>query len=254
MKRMAAFIFALSVAVQAQGERTVDSLSIPKNFENFNEFQIDRWGPVSYAGEGKCDILDLYQKNVAERLGYSTVVDYRSKQIKSNGKYFCVSWGLGLSFRVVADSNEFSENFGLAGNDRSAFSARSKNVIKKAFASDTSFFEVESITPVSYRTEGKCYVVDFLFNRANEASGFHGIIDMKASVSVVGGREVCTFWGLGVRYKRRDVVERVITKKRVIELIKVPPPKPDTVFVPVKKPAEKAPSRCCLICSCDNRE
>ena len=60
-----------------------DSLSTPKNFENYNEFQINKWGPVTYSGEGKCDVLDLYQRSVSQGLGYSTIVDYHYKQIKN---------------------------------------------------------------------------------------------------------------------------------------------------------------------------
>lgn len=129
---MAATAFAQSAPV----EQARDSLPVPKNLENYNEFQVVKWGPVTYKGEGRCDILDLYQKNVADGLGYSTVVDYHSKEIKLKDKYSCESWGLGLAFSVVPDSNVNSENYGLRNNRATLFSARGKDQIKKLFAGD----------------------------------------------------------------------------------------------------------------------
>lgn len=244
---------ALALSVFAQGiptEQISDSLPTPKSFENYNHFQIDTWGPVTYSGEGKCDILDLYQKNVSEGLGYSTIVDYHYKQTKYYNKYTCESWGLGLSFKVVPDSFAYSRNYRLEPNKPSAFSAKRQDAIKKLFSSDSAFLEVESITPTSYQTSGECHEVDFLFNNANEQSGFHGIIDIKSDEAIIGGKITCTFWGLAVKYKRRDVIEKEITKKRIIEEIKVPPPKPDTVFVP--KSAEPAKKCCTTCCCCDH--
>ena len=235
-------------------EQVYNSLDVPKDFENYNEFQIEKWGPVTYNGEGKCDILDLYQKSVIQGLGYSTIVDFHYKQTKNNNLYSCESWGLGLSFKVVPDSNKNSENYALPSNKRIKFSALTKDPIKKLFESDSAFLELKSITPVTYQTLGKCHKVDFLFNMANEQSGFHGIIDMKANESITGSDTVCTFWGLAVKYKHRDVIEKVTTKKRIVEIIKIPPPKPDTVFVPAptQAPAKPATKNCCTICCCDH--
>lgn len=241
-------VFAQSAPI----EQPKDSLPVPKNLENFNEFQVVKWGPVTYKGEGKCDILDLYQKNVTDGLGYSTVVDYHSKETKQRGKYTCESWGLGLAFSVVPDSNVNSENYGLRNNRATSFSARGKDPVKKFYAGDSTFLELESITPVTYRTEGHCYAVDFLVNMANETSGYHGIIDMKAGEFKDGDKDSCVFWGLAVKYKHRDVVEKVVTKKRIVEIIKVPAPKPDTIIVPVPVAKQPTSRGCCMACCCDN--
>lgn len=83
-----------------------------------------------------------------------------------------------LAFSVVPDSNVNSENYGLRNNRATSFSARGKDPVKKFYAGDSTFLELESITPVTYRTEGHCYAVDFLVNMANETSGYHGIIDI----------------------------------------------------------------------------
>lgn len=243
---------ALSLAVSAFAQVNSDnkfseSLDVPKNIENYNEFQIEKWGPVTYRGEGKCDILDLYQKNVKEGLGYSTIVDYHSKQAELNGKFSCVSWGLGLTFKVEQDTSVNSEDYELTGNLRNSFSARGKNAVKKFFVSDSTYLELESVSPVSLRLKGKCYAADFLATAINESSGYHGIVDLKANEIREFGEEICTFWGLAARYKRREVVEKVVTEKRIIEVIKLPPPKPDTVYVP-EKTKEKG---CCIICNCD---
>ena len=95
-------------------EQLSDSLNVPKNFENYNGFQIESWGPVTYKGEGKCDVLDLYQSNVTQGLGYSTIVDYHYKQVKHLEKYTCESWGLGLSFKVIPDTNAYSRKYNLS--------------------------------------------------------------------------------------------------------------------------------------------
>jgi len=253
-KQTTILTLALAISAFAQAkpnEQFSDSLSTPKNFENYNEFQINKWGPVTYSGEGKCDVLDLYQRSVSQGLGYSTIVDYHYKQIKNEDSYSCESWGLGLSFKVVPDSNKYSENYELPGNKRTPFSARGKDAIKKLFNSDSAFLEVESITPVTYLADGECHKVDFLFNAANEQSGFHGIIDIKSDESVIEGKNICTFWGLAVKYKLRDVIEKVTVKKRITEIVKVPPLKPDTVFVPKPAPAPAA-KKCCLTCCCEN--
>lgn len=229
-------------------EQLSDSLNVPKNFENYNGFQIESWGPVTYKGEGKCDVLDLYQSNVTQGLGYSTIVDYHYKQVKHLEKYTCESWGLGLSFKVIPDTNAYSRKYNLSPNKPTAFSARREDAIKKLFSSDSAFLEVESIKPVSFQDSGNCHTVDFLYNMANEQSGFHGIIDIKSDEAMLDGKLICTFWGLGVKYKRRDVIEKEIVKKRVVEVVKTPPPKPDTVYVP--KPAEPT-KKCCIPCCCD---
>lgn len=256
-KQITLLVLALSAFVFAQTrliEQVSDSLDIPKVFENYNNFQVEKWGPITYSGDGKCDILDLYQKNVLQGLGYSTIVDVHYKQTKNDSLYTCESWGLGLSFKVTPDTNKYSENFALSPNTRTNFSAQSKDQIRKLFESDSAFFEIKSVTPVSYQTLGKCHKVDFLFNMANEQSGFHGIIDMKATEAVTGTDTVCAFWGLAVKYKLREVVEKVITKKRIIEVVKVPPPKPDTVFVPTPVstpvPAKPATGNNCMHCCC----
>lgn len=242
---------AVSAFAQAKpNELFSDSLNTPKNFEDYNEFQIVKWGPVTFSGEGMCDVLDLYQRSVSQGLGYSTIVDYHYKQTKTDDAYTCESWGLGLAFKVIPDSSKFSENYVLPPNKRTAFSAQSENAIKKLFSSDSAFLEVESISPVTYQAAGECHKVDFLFNAANEQSGFHGIIDIKYDESLIDGKNICTFWGLAVKYKRRDVIEKVTTKKRVIEIVKIPSPKPDTVFVPT--PAKTETKNCCLTCCCNN--
>lgn len=242
-------VLALSAYAQTKAKFKVsDSLAVPKNFENYNEFQIEKWGPVTYSGTGKCDILDLYQRSVELGLGYSTVVDYHYKQTKVKDTYSCESWGLGLSFKVVVDSNKYSEVYALEGNIQTPFSSQKIDPVKKFFESEAAFLEVKSITPITFQTVGDCHKVDFLFNKANETSGFHGIIDIKSDESMVEGESVCTFWGLGVEYKRREIVEKVVTKKRVVEIIKTPPVR-DTVFVPQPvKPAEN----CCLPCCCNH--
>ena len=250
-KQTIIFALALATSVLAQGkslEKFSDSLNVPKNFENFNSFQIDSWGPVTYSGDGKCDILDLYQSSVSQRLGYSTIVDYHYKQVKNIDKYTCESWGLGLSFKVTPDSIAYSRKYNLSPNRSTAFSAKSEDAIKKLFNSDSAFLEVESIKPVSFQDSGKCHTVDLLYNMANEQSGFHGIIDIKSDEAMLDGKLICTFWGLGVKYKRRDVIEKEIIKKRVVEVIKTPPPKPDTVFVP--KTVEQPTKKCCITCCC----
>ena len=252
-KRTIILALALATSAIAQGkpyEILSDSLHTPKNFENYNNFQIDKWGPVTYSGEGKCDILDLYQSSVAQGLGYSTVVDYKYKQTKYYDKFTCESWGLGLSFKVIPDSNANSKDYNLPPNRPSAFSARSQDAIKKLFQSDSAFLEVESITPATYQASGECHEIDFLYNIANEHSGFHGIIDIKSDESIIAGKITCTYWGLAVKYKRRDVIEKEITKKRIVEVIKTPPPKPDTVLVPV--PAEPQKTCCTTCCCCNN--
>ena len=248
---LVALILAASAFAEAKPtEQFSDSLKIPKNIENYNEFQIDKWGPVTYSGEGKCDILDLYQSNVSQGLGYSTIVDYHYKQTKTDTAFICESWGLGLSFKVTPDTSKYSEVFGLPSNKSTPFSARSNYAIKKLFNSDSAFLEVESITPATYQIEGDCHKVDFLLNIANEQSGYHGIIDIKYDASLIEGKNVCTFWGLAVKYKHREVIEKTVTKKRVIEVIKIPPPKPDTVFVPT--PAKSTAKPCCITCCCDH--
>lgn len=251
VKQITILALALAVSAFAQAkpsEQYSDSLNTSKNFENYNEFQVEKWGPVTYSGEGKCDILDLYQRSVGQGLSYSTIVDYYYKQTKFEDKYTCESWGLGLSFKAVQDSNKYSENYGLPANKHTPFSARSQNAIRKLFNSDSAFLEVESITPVTFQKEGECHKVDFLFNIAHEQSGFHGIIDIKYDESLIEGKNICTFWGLAVKYKRRDIIEKVTVQKRVTEIVKVPPLKPDTVFVPTPAPAKK----CCLTCCCEN--
>ena len=251
LNRIAFFAIALAVSVFAQekpGVKVSDSLSMPKNVENYNNFQIEKWGPVTYSGDGKCDILNLYHKSVALGLGYSTIVDYHYKQTKKNDAYSCESWGLGLSFKVNPDTSKNSENYALPPNKSTPFSAQNSHAIKKLFNSDSAFLEVESIKPVSFQDSGNCHTVDFLYNMANEQSGFHGIIDIKSDEAMLDGKLICTFWGLGVKYKRRDVIEKEIVKKRVVEVVKTPPPKPDTVYVP--KPAEPT-KKCCIPCCCD---
>ena len=259
LKQITLFAIALATSAFAQGkaiEHQADSLVSPKTFENFNKFQIEKWGPITYSGAGKCDILDLYQKNVARGQGYSTVVDYHYKQTKHNYDYTCEAWGLGLAFKVTPDTNIYSQNLMLPDNRSSAFSARSQDIIRKLFHSDSAFLEVESIMPVTYQSIGECHTIDFLFNIANEQSNFHGIIDIKYDESIIAGERVCTFWGLGVRYKRRDVIEKEIVKKRIVEVIKAPPPKPDTIFVPIPSPTAPIPApkkTCCnTCCCCDN--
>lgn len=251
---MLALAVAVSAFAQARpAEQVFDSLGVTKTMENYNEFQIEKWGPVTYKGEGKCDILDLYQKSVSQGMGYSTVVDYYSKETKTNGVYSCESWGLGLSFKVLPDQNPESENYGLTNEGRrSAFAARTKSAVKKFFEGDSAYLEVESVTPVSFQTEGKCHVVDFLYNRINEESGFHGLIDVKANDVRIDDKDICTFWGLAVKYKRRAVVEKVTVKRRVVDVVRVPLPKPDTVYIP--KPTNKpaSPKGCCFVCNCEN--
>ena len=252
-KQISIFVLALAMSAFAQAnfsEQVSDSLEIPKDFENYDEFQIEKWGPVTYSGDGKCDVLDLYQKNVVQGLGYSTIVDVHYKQTKTSDSYTCESWGLGLSFKVILDTNKYSDVYALSPDKRTKFSALAKDPIKKLFDSDSAFLEVKSVSPVTYQTLGKCHKVDFLIKMANEQSGFHGIIDMKAHESVTGSDTVCTFWGLGVKYKHRDVVEKVVTKRRVVEVIKIPPPKPDTVLVPTPVPARPATKNCCITCCC----
>ncbi len=253
IKHTIVFTLALALAAFARPtEKLSDSLSTPKNLENYNEFQVEKWGPVTYSGAGKCDILDLYQKSVLQGLGYSTVVDYHYKQIKDDDKYTCESWGLGLGFKVVQDTNKYSENYQLPANTLTQFSAQTQDAVKKYFSSDSAFLEVERIVPVTHQAPGKCYEVDFLFSKADEQSGFHGIVDIKFDESMIGGEPVCTFWGLAVKYKKRSVIEKVVTKKRVIEVIKVPKPKPDTIRVPVPSPSAPQKNNCCMICSCNN--
>lgn len=251
LKQTAVFALAFVASALAQARPDValkDSLLVPKNFENYNEFQIDKWGPVTYQGEGRCDILNLYQKSVSANLGYSTIVDYRAKEVKVKDKFSCVAWGLGVSFKVVEDSDSNSTNYGLSNNQRTVFSARGKDAVKKFFQSDSAFLEIDTITPISYKVESTCNVVDFLVYGANEENGFHGIIDIKANETKVDRKDFCTFWGLAVKYKQRDVVENIITKKRVVEIIKLPTPKPDTVYVPKEKPSTGG--TCCFTCSC----
>ena len=250
LNRIAFFAIALAVSVFAQekpGVKVSDSLSIPKNVENYNNFQIEKWGPVTYSGDGKCDILNLYHKSVALGLGYSTIVDYHYKEVKFGNKFSCESWGLGIAFKVAPDTSRYSADYQLPPNRATAFSARTQDAVKKLFDSDSAFLEVESIMPVSFQTVGKCRVVDFLFSKANEQSGYHGIVDIKFDESLIQGQLVCTFWGLAVKYRFRSVIEKEVVKKRVIEVIKVPQPKPDTVYVP--KPAEK-PTGCCITINC----
>lgn len=263
IERITILALALAVSAIAQSKRDTffsDSLNIPRNLENFNIFQVDKWGPVTYSGEGKCDILDLYQRNVEQGLGYSTVVDYHYKQTKNGSSYTCISWGLGLSFKVVPDTSKYSQDHELPPNIPTAFSAKSQDEIAKLFESDSAFLEIESIKPVTYQAPGECHTIDFLFNMANEKSGFHGIVDIKHNelFSLTDGEKNCTFWGLAVKYKRRNVIEKVVTKKRIVEVIEIPPPKPDTVFVPVPTPvfpdlvpAEPKSSGCCVSC-CNN--
>ncbi|MDD7498986.1 hypothetical protein [Fibrobacter sp.] len=255
MKKVFIHILATSLALVSSGfaqanlaGHQLDIPNVPKNFENFDNFQINSWGPVTYSGDGKCDILDLYQSSVTQNLGYSTIVDYHFKQIKYPDKYTCESWGLGLSFKVIPDSNIYSRKYNLSPNSPTAFSAKREDAIKKLFFSDSAFLEVESLKPVSFQDSGKCHTVDFLYNMANEQSGFHGIIDIKSDEAMLDGKLTCTFWGLGVKYKHRDIIEKEIVKKRVVEVIKAPLPKPDTVFVP--KLVEEPSKKCCITCCC----
>lgn len=253
LKQISLLALALAASAFAEAKPTEqfsDSLKVPKNLENYNEFQIDKWGPVTYSGEGKCDVLDLYQSAVAQGLGYSTIVDYHYKQTKTDTAFVCESWGLGLSFKVTQDTSKYSEVFGLPANKSTPFSAQRTHAIRKLFNSDSAFLEVESITPVTFKNEGSCHKVDFLFNIANELSGFHGIVDIKADESLIDGKNTCTFWGLAVKYKHREVIEKVTVKKRVVEIVKIPPPKPDTVFVPT--PAKPSAKPCCITCCCDH--
>ena len=250
LKQISLVALALAASAFAEAKPTEqfsDSLKVPKAVENYNEFKIDKWGPVTYSGEGKCDILDLYHSSISQGLGYSTIVDYHYKQTKKNDAYSCESWGLGLSFKVNPDTSKNSENYALPPNKSTPFSAQNSHAIKKLFNSDSAFLEVESITPVTFPTEGDCHKVDFLLNIANEQTGYHGIIDMKYDPSLIDGKNVCTFWGLAVKYKHREVIEKTVTKRRTIEIIKVPLPKPDTVLVPA--PAQNC---CCVTCCCDH--
>ena len=153
-----------------------------------------------------------------------------------------------MSFKVIPDSNIYSRKYNLSPNSPTAFSAKREDAIKKLFFSDSAFLEVESLKPVSFQDSGKCHTVDFLYNMANEQSGFHGIIDIKSDEAMLDGKLTCTFWGLGVKYKHRDIIEKEIVKKRVVEVIKAPLPKPDTVFVP--KLVEEPSKKCCITCCC----
>ena len=254
-RQLTVLAISLAGSVFAQGNPDVqfhDSLSTPKNIENYNNFQVDKWGPVTYSGDEKCDIVDLYQRSVAQGLSYSTIVDYHFKQTKEIDKYTCKSWGLGISFKVLPDSSKYSQDHGLEPNAPKAFSAQSLDAVKKLFSSDSAFLEVESIKPVSFQTTGECHIIDFLYNTVNEQSGFHGIVDIKFDESLVEGENTCTFWGLAVKYKRRNVIEKTVTKKRVIEVIEIPPPPPDTVLVPVPAEPEPQKNNCCFACCCNN--
>ena len=256
LKQILLFTLALAVSSFAQETARVkvsDSLGITKKFENLNLFQLDKWGPVTYEGKGKCDILDLYHESASQNLGYAAIVDYHYKQTKKNGKYSCKSWGLGLAYKVIPDVDKYSKDYDLGPGKKTKFSAQRIDQINKAFSLDSSFLEIESITPVTYKTTGKCYTYDFLSKVAHEKSGYHGIIDIKYHESTYGDDEKCTFWGLAVKYKRRSVVEKVVEKRSEPKV--EAPSESDPLLVPIPIPRQNKPAstkNCCMPCCCCN--
>lgn len=250
---LALAVFA--IAQVAPTKHTPDSLNVIKELKNYNDVQLDKWGPITYSGVGKCDILDLYQKNTSQNLGFSTIVDYHYKQTKINKKYHCKSWGLGLSFKINSNSqshsiedkeDEISHNI---PSKEEKFSATQIDAIQKSFTSKAAYLGVESITPITFKLKDDCNVVDFLFEKANEKSGFHGIIDIKYAESEENYETVCSFWGLAVKYKQRTVVEKNVVKKRPPQ--KIAPPVLNITPEIKSAPAKKTKNNCGCCCCCN---